>query len=314
MSSVLYDTPGPVGRRRILVGSLIALAAAIAVIVLVVLRLNEQEQFDQEKWSPLIDPGNEVFPLVWERLGEAITNTLVAAACAMVFSLVIGTLLAVTRVTAARWYRWAVVGAIEFLRGVPVVIAIFFAARVLPEAGLALGVWEPELFGFTLFSVDLDPLGYLVIGLTAYNSVIIAEIVRAGINSLPFGQREAAESLGMRRSQVLSLVLLPQAFRIMLPALISQLVVVLKDTSLGFIISYEELVRTAGQIIQTLRNPIQTYLVIAVIFILVNYALSRLAIYVERRLSRSKKVVHGDTDEAVVLPTAVGGPGATGGA
>ena len=119
---------------------------------------------------------------------------------------------------------------------------------------------------------------------------------------------------GQRRWQVLSHVLLPQAFRVMLPALISQLVVVLKDTSLGFIISYQELVRTAGFVIQNLRNPIQTYLVVAVMFIVINYALSRLAIFVERRLSRSKKALHVEAAEAapVGVPVDAGFGGAGG--
>lgn len=292
--SVLYDAPGPRSKRRILIGSIIAGLALIGVIALVIARLDKQGQFEKDKWAPLIDPSNEFFNPMWKLMGEALQNTLQAAVLAMVFSLVIGTLLAVSRITAARWYRWGVVGLIELLRGVPVVIAIFFAARVLPEAG-----------------VDLSTLWFLVIGLTAYNSVIIAEIVRAGVNSLPSGQREAAESLGLRRWQVLSNVLLPQAFRIMLPALISQLVVVLKDTSLGFIISYEETVRMAGIVIQTLQNPIQMYLLVAVIFIVVNYALSRLAIFVERRLSRSKKALQVDTAEMEAhVATAGAGAGA----
>jgi glutamate transport system permease protein len=297
MTSILYDAPRPRAKRRILIGSLIALAGAIVVLALVTIKLDQQGQFEAEKWAPLIDPSDDLFPLVWNLMLEGLGNTLIAAAWAMLFSLVIGTLLAVTRVTAAAWYRWAVVGVIEFLRGIPVVIAIFFAARVLPEAGL-----------------DLETLWLLVIGLTAYNSVIIAEIVRAGINSLPSGQREAAESLGLNRWQVLQLVLLPQAFRIMLPALISQLVVVLKDTSLGFIISYPELVRTAGLIVQNLRNPIQTYLIVAVIFIIVNYALSRLAIFVERRLSRSKKSVATETEDPAMAVSTMAGGGAVGGA
>ena len=123
---------------------------------------------------------------------------------------------------------------------------------------------------------------------------------------------EAADSLGLTRGQVLRIVLLPQAFRAMLPALISQLVVVLKDTSLGFIISYEELVRVAGQIKEVLSNPIQTYLLIAVIFIVVNYALSRLAVYTERRLSQGKKTARTKGGKAATLPAAdVAGAGAT---
>lgn len=296
MSSVLYDTPGPKARRRNLIGSIIVGLAVLAVLALVAMRLDDKGQFEAEKWAPLFDPTDESFPLVWDRLGEALGNTLIAAVLAMAFSLVIGTLLAVSRITAARWYRWAVVGLVEFLRGIPVVIAIFFAARALPEWG-----------------VDLDALWFLVIGLTLYNSVIIAEIVRAGVNSLPKGQREAAESIGLRRGQVLSLVLLPQAFRAMLPALISQLVVVVKDTSLGFIISYEELVRVGGQIVQNLSNPIQTYLVIALIFIVVNYALSRLAVYVEHKLSRSRKGLPAEVDEAA-MEQVVAQTGGAGGA
>ncbi|GAA2968114.1 amino acid ABC transporter permease [Actinokineospora diospyrosa] len=271
-TSVLYDAPGPRTRRRVLLGSVVAGVVLAGLLALVGNRLADKGQFEAEKWAPLTDPADDNFTNVWTLLGDALVNTLVAAVLAMAFSLVIGTGLAVLRITAGRSWRWLVVGVIELFRGIPVVILIFFAARVLPG-----------------FGVDLSNLWFLVIGLTAYNSVIIAEIVRAGVNSLPKGQREAADSLGLRRGQVLGLILLPQAFRAMLPALISQLVVVLKDTSLGFIISYEETVRTAGIIIQNLDNPIQVYFIIAVIFIAVNYAVSRLAIWVERRLSRGKK-------------------------
>lgn len=271
-ASVLYDAPGPRTKRRVLAGGTVAGALLLAVLAVVIMRLDAAGQFTSAKWGPLADPAADEFSAVWNLIGQALGNTLAAAALAMLFSLVLGTALAVSRLTSARWYRWAIVGVIELLRGVPVVIAIFFASRVLPE-----------------FGVDLPVLWFLVIGLTAYNMVIIAEIVRAGVNSLPRGQREAGEALGLTRWQVLSTVQLPQAFRTMLPALISQLVVVLKDTSLGFIISYQELVRTAGIVVQNLSNPIQTYLVIAVIFIVINYALSKLAVAVERRLSTGKK-------------------------
>jgi glutamate transport system permease protein len=129
---------------------------------------------------------------------------------------------------------------------------------------------------------------YVVIGLTAYNSVVIAEIIRAGVNSLPRGQGEAAMAIGLTRGQTLRLILLPQAFRVMLPALISQLVVVLKDTSLGAFIGWQELLRTGTLIKESTDNPIQMYLVIGAMFIIVNYLLGRLAQYVERRLSRSR--------------------------
>lgn len=270
MSAVLYDAPGPRTRRRILIGSVVAGVVLALTVGVVVLRLADQDQFAPDKWSALFNPADADFADLWRLLGGGLRNTLTAAILAIVLSLVIGTLLAVTRITAHPTWRWGVVGVIEVLRGIPVVMLIFFAARVLPEVG-----------------VDLSLMWYLVIGLTAYNAVVIAEIVRAGVASIPRGQSEAASAIGLTRGQTLRLVLLPQAFRIMLPALISQLVVVLKDTSLGFIISYEELLRRGQFAIQNLQNPLQLYLVIALIFIAVNYGLGRLAGYAERRVSRS---------------------------
>jgi glutamate transport system permease protein len=272
MTAVLYDAPGPATRQRTLVASVGAVVLLLAVAAFVLYRLAEAGQFTEERWGPLLSPGNQYFTQVWTRLGLALVATLVAAGLTLVCSLLVGTALAVSRITSAPWYRWLVVGFIELFRGLPVVITIFLAWRLLPVVG-----------------INVDPLWPLVIGLTLYNSVIIAEIIRAGVASLPRGQAEAGYSLGLTRGQVLGSIQLPQAFRVMLPALISQLVVIVKDTSLGFIITYEELVRTANQIIQFLRNPIQTYVVVALIFIVLNYSLGKLAEYVERRLSQARR-------------------------
>ncbi|TWF94116.1 amino acid ABC transporter permease [Saccharopolyspora dendranthemae] len=285
-NAVLYETPGPQAKRRSLVASATVGLLLLALVGWIVYTLGTQGQLTAEKWGPLLDPTNGTFTALWGLMGTGLLGTLTAAALAMVFSMVIGTLLAITRVVSAPWYRWLVVGVVELLRGVPVVIMVFFAFRVLPSLGL-----------------DLSPMWFLVIGLTAYNSVIIAEIVRAGILALPQGQSEAAYAIGLRRGQVLSQVLLPQAFRAMLPALISQLVVIVKDTSLGFIVAYVDVVREAQVIIQNLNNPIQTYIVVGAIFILINYLLSRLATFTERRLSQGRKgklgtVALQDTGEA----------------
>lgn len=281
MSNVLYDEPGPVGRRRARIGTAVAAVVLLGLGYWAYRKLESEGQFEWEKWAPLIDPNDKDFDAVWRLLREGLVNTLRAAVIAMVLSLLAGTVLAVLRITSRPWYRWLVVTFIEIFRGIPVVIAIFFAARVLPEAG-----------------VDLAPLWYLVIGLTFYNSVLIGETIRSGVDSLPRGQGEAAAAIGLTRGQTLRIVELPQAFRVMLPALISQLVVVLKDTSLGFIILYPELVRTGGILVQNLQNPIQTYFVIGVIFVVVNYALSRLAVWAERRLSRSTPRGTGPVDPA----------------
>ena len=294
--TVLYDAPGPRARRITLIGSVVAAVVVAAAAYFLVYRpLDERGQFSMELWGPLIDPDNENFKLLWARIGEGFQATLTAAALAIVASLVVGVALAVLRVELKALRQRSFEGfprpaaialralmvllngltrfCVEVFRGLPVVITIFFVAKALPDLGVDLG----------------DVLWYLVIGLAIYNSVVIAEILRSGMEGLPTGQREAAAAIGLSSFQSIRLVLLPQAFRIMLPALISQLVVVLKDTSLGFIISYEEVLRVSSQAIQILDNPIQTYAVVGAIYILMNYALSKLTTFVQGRLARGRK-------------------------
>jgi len=282
MSAVLYDTLGPAGRRRVAIGSAVAVAGLAVVGVLAVIRLAHAGQFEGAKWSPIFNPGDAQFPALWRFLAGGAVHTLQAAVFAMAFSLVIGTVLVSARLVARPWYRWLLVSVIELLRGVPVVMAIFFASRVLPQVGL-----------------DLSLVWYLVIGLTLYNSVVIAEIIRAGVQALPRGQTEAAYAIGLTRGATLRLVLLPQAFRIMLPALIGQLVVVLKDTSLGAFIGYEELLRRGNIGVQNLHNPIQLYLLVAALFISMNLAVSRLAAAVERRISSTRRTFGGDVEAEI---------------
>ncbi|MDG4767070.1 amino acid ABC transporter permease [Solwaraspora sp. WMMD406] len=294
--SVLYDAPGPRARLVTLIASVLsAIAAAIGVYFLVYRPLAARDQFTMEKWGPLIDPGNEVFHLVWARLGEGFRATLIAAGLAIVSSLVLGTALAVVRIQlkalmrrrftnlatpaamALRVGSWTLNAVsrfcVEVFRGLPVVITIFFVARGLPEFGIDLGT----------------ALWYLVIGLTIYNMVVIGEILRSGMEGLPSGQREAAAAIGLSSFQTTRMILLPQAFRIMLPSLISQLIVVLKDTSLGFIISYQETLRISTFLIQNLDNPIQVYAVVGAIFIAINYTLSKVAELVQRTLARGRR-------------------------
>ncbi|MGW3603987.1 amino acid ABC transporter permease [Micromonospora sp. NPDC005161] len=317
-TSVLYDVPGPRQRRITLISSIVAgLVLLVGAYFLIYRPLDEKGQLSMELWGPLVDPSNENFSLVWERIGLGFKNTLMAAAMAIVASLVVGTLLAVLRIQLKSLTRRKFTGlatplayllrglstllsaitrvCVEVFRGLPVVITIFFVARGFPEFGIAF-----------------DNLWYLVIGLTIYNSVVIAEILRSGMEGLPGGQAEAAAAIGLSPAQTTRMILLPQAFRIMLPALISQLVVVLKDTSLGFIISYEETLNIGKQIIGALGNPIQVYVVIAVLFIVVNYSLSKLAQYVQRRLAQGRKTANTPAQNpppATLMSQAEGGGG-----
>jgi glutamate transport system permease protein len=277
MSSILYDAPGPRARRRALIGTVVGTIFVLGLVAIVVRRLADQGQFSMELWGPLIDPTDERFSLVWGLLWRGLQATLIAATLAIVFSLVVGTAFGTARMMLGKWARLPLVAGIELFRGLPVVITIFYVWQVLPEIGVDVSFLPGE-----------NGLWYVVIGLTLYNSVIIAEILRAGVASLPRGQGEAARAVGMTEWQVMRTVLLPQAFRTMLPALISQLVVVLKDTSLAAILGlYIELLRRGNIIALNLDNPIQTLTVVGLIFIALNFGLSRLAVWTEARLSRS---------------------------
>jgi glutamate transport system permease protein len=258
------------------VGGAIATLAVVILIGVVVKRLADQGQFAGQLWGPILNPSDDSFLLVWKLIGKGVLATLTAAVLAIAFSLLIGGVVGVARMMLGRRSRIPIVSLIELLRGLPVVITIYFASRVLPELGVDL-TGMPGGSG----------LWFLVIGLTAYNCVIIAEIIRAGVASLPGGQREAALAIGLTPGATMRLVLLPQAVRVMLPALISQLVVILKDTSLAAVLGlYTELLRQGNLIALNLHNPIQILSVVGVIFILINYSLSRLATWVDQRSVR----------------------------
>ncbi|SEK98645.1 amino acid ABC transporter membrane protein 2, PAAT family [Blastococcus sp. DSM 46786] len=298
--SVLYDAQGPKARRRTLIGTGVAVLVLLGLAYLVVQRLAERDQFSMELWGPLINPGNESFEAVWRLIGEGIRNTLIAAALAMTLSIVLGTVIAVARLSLGRIGRIPLIGFVEVFRGLPVVVLVYFGVRVLDDVGV-------DLSGLPGGQV----LWGLVLGLTAYNMVVFAEIVRAGVASLPKGQREAALATGLTPGQTMRIVLLPQAFRTMLPAIISQLVVVLKDTSLvTFIANYDELLSQGESIRRNLDNPIQTFTVIALLYIAINYALGRLAQYVERRQSRARTT--GGEAEAEATDGIEGAPVRTG--
>ncbi len=305
MSSVLYDAPGPRAKRNALIGSIIGAAVIVGLIAIVIKRLADRGQFAAEKWDPLINPSDPVFSQVWNLLRSGFQSTLTAAVLAIVLSLVFGVLLGTIRMslTAAHaprfslpnGLRWLVVIFIELARATPVVLMIYFVAQVFPQFNIRL-------------SADgaVRNLWYLVIALTLYNSVIISEILRAGVNSLPSGQREAGLAIGLTPLRTLQLIQLPQAFRVMLPALISQLVVTLKDTSLAAValVGFTEALNQGKVVTQALHNPIQVYFVIGLIFILLNYLLGKLAGLVERKLAKRTAGGHVDV-------TAVGVAGGT---
>jgi glutamate transport system permease protein len=273
-TSVLFDLPGPRARRRQRVGTVIGVLFVAGLIALALWRLGSNGQLEAQRWAILFDPASGV-P---QALGEALLNTLAVAAVAMVAATVLGALLAVGRLSEHAWVRGPVAVVIEFFRAVPLLVLILFCLLFLPTVGVPMTAFRA-----------------LALGLTLYNMAVLAEIFRAGILSVDRGQSEAAMALGMRKSQVMALVLLPQAVRRMLPVLVAQLVVLLKDSSLGFIVGYIELLRQARSLVEFFNfqfgntYTFQLYVGAAVIYIVVNVLLSQLARIVEARTRRSAK-------------------------
>ena len=270
VTTVLFDAPGPQARLRHRVLTAIG-ALAIAALLLVLIReLAAKDQLTAEKWEPFLDP------VTWTSyLLPGLKGTLVAAFYAVILGLLFGIALGLGRLSNLRPIRWACGIFVEFFRAVPVLMMMLFAYYVF-------------LFGFQI-SGDLLPLYGVVAGLTFYNSSVIAELIRSGVGSLPNGQREAGLSIGLTPFKTLRLVLLPQAVTLMLPSIVSQLVVVLKDSALGFLILYPELVRSGQTLAASKGNLIPTFIVIAAIFIVINYLLTLLARYLERRLQASRR-------------------------
>lgn len=276
---VLFDVPGPKARARIRVGTVVGALLVLALIAFVLVRLNGNGQLDPARWAVLFDP-NAGVP---QALGSALVLTLRVAAVAMVTSTVLGVLLAVGRLSDHRWVRIPVTTLIEFFRAIPLLVVIFALYFVLPG-----------------FGVSLSAFTALVLGLTLYNMAVLAEIFRAGILSVDKGQREAAFALGMSKTQVMTQVLLPQAVRRMLPVLIAQIVVLLKDTSLGFIIGLFELLRQARSLVEFFNSQFgniytfQLYVAAGLIYILINVVISQIAKFVERRTRSDARMAKAD--------------------
>ncbi|WP_030221358.1 amino acid ABC transporter permease [Streptomyces bikiniensis] len=282
MSSVLYDNPGPRAKRRNVLYTVGFLAVLAVLAWWVLSALADKGQLDADKWSPFVTDVR-----VWTTyLLPGLVETLKAAALSILIALPLGALLGIGRLSDHRWVRVPVGTVVEFFRAIPVLLLMMFASAVYAQ--------------FTPVSSDFRPLYAVVTGLVLYNASVIAEVVRAGVLSLPRGQGDAAVALGMRKGQTMLYVLLPQAVTVMLPALVSQLVVIVKDTALGgALLGFPELLSQNRQITANYgANTIATFTVIALIFIAVNFALTTLAGWLERRLRQGRKTA-GVTESAV---------------
>ncbi|KOU32185.1 amino acid ABC transporter permease [Streptomyces sp. WM6373] len=273
MSSVLYDTPGPRAKVRNWIYSGIFVVLFGLVLWWALSLMGEKGQLDADKWTPFVTDSQ-----IWTTyLLPGLLETLKAGVLAMVIALPLGAALGIGRLSDHAWVRAAVGAWVEFFRAIPVLMLMLFSSAL----------YAPQLMDVPS---DTRPFWAVVTGLVLYNSAVIAEIVRAGVLSLPKGQAEAAKAIGLRKGQTMTHVLLPQAVTAMLPALVSQLVVILKDTALGgALLGFAELLSMNRQIAANYSNTIATMFVIALIYIAVNFALTVLASWLEKRLRGSKK-------------------------
>jgi len=289
MSSVLYDAPGPRAKRR-------NVLLSVAFFILLALALwwiwqtmDDKGQLKWALWKPFTESQ------AWTTyLLPGLADTLKAAALAMVIALPLGAFFGISRLSDHRWVRVPAGAVVEFFRSIPVLLLMLFANEFYAR--------------YTGVGTEQRPLYAVVTGLVLYNASVLAEIVRAGILSLPKGQSEAAMAIGLRKGQTMTAVLLPQAVTAMLPAIVSQMVVIVKDTALGGVmIGFTELLNTRSTLAAVYANVIPSFIVVAVIFIVINFLITSFASWLEGRLRRGKK-----STGVVLGPATVAGTEATG--
>ncbi|MFC4529570.1 amino acid ABC transporter permease [Sphaerisporangium dianthi] len=283
-TSVLFDVPGPRARLRNNVLTLASAVVVLGIAYLLIKGLADKGQFAGRLWEPFLRAEvwtGQIFP--------GLIATLQAAVVSAVLALLFGVVFGLGRMSDHAWIRRPAGAVVEFFRAIPLLLLIFFA-----QAGVA------TISGYTL---SVPAFAAVVVGLTLYNGSVLAEVFRAGVLAVPKGQSEAGYALGLRKGGVMRIILLPQATTAMMPAIVSQMVVLLKDTALGWVIAYEELLNFGlKQIPANFGNLIPSAIVISLVYIAINLALSYLANVLERRSRRSRRT----SATVVTAPGAVG--------
>ena len=279
--AVLYDHPGPRARARNRIFTVVFGVLLLALLYWVYKKFDEKGQWAATLWKPFTQGST------WtDYILPGLQHTLEAAAVAMVLSLAFGVIFSVGRLSDHWWLRIPSGVVVEFFRAVPLLLLMFFIFFGVPF------VTQQPMSNFWA----------VVISLTLYNGSVLAEAFRAGVRAVPIGQSEAAYAIGMRKGQVMSQILIPQAARAMLPVIVSQLVVLVKDTALGYIISYNELLQLGvNNLAANFGNVVQAAMVAAVIYITINATLTGVAGWLGRRTRRSGRAPRAATNGRAVL-------------
>lgn len=267
--AVLYDHPGPRAKIRNAVLTVIFGLAGLALLYWIYRKFDEKGQWAAALWKPFTESST------WtDYILPGLGQTLSAAAVAMVLSLIFGLVFSIGRLSDHWWLSVPSGAVVEFFRAVPLLLLMFFIFYGVPF----------------ITESPMPPFWAVVAGLTLYNGSVLAEAFRAGIKSVPRGQSEAGYAIGMRKSQVMQEILIPQAARAMLPVIVSQLVVLVKDTALGYIIGYSELLQDGvNTLAANFGNIVAAAIVAAIIYIAVNASLTTFAGWLERRTRRQGK-------------------------
>lgn len=261
--NALYEAPGPKTRRKIAIGTVLASLAVAGLVFLVVRQFYITGQLNERYWSFF---GKFT---TWRFLGEGLLGTVEAAAGAGAMAFGLGLLLMLGRRSDYKIVRGICTVVVEFTRGVPTLLLIYFFFLVVPQFGIKLpAYWKASI----------------PIALSA--SGIVSEVLRSGVNAVPKGQSEAAVSLGMRKWRLFFRILFPQAIRFVIPALISEIVIVVKDTTFAYVVNFADMMQNARVLISNYDSLVSVYLVVAVIYILINYLLNRLSVRVGSRNSK----------------------------
>ncbi|HJE59811.1 MAG TPA: amino acid ABC transporter permease [Nocardiopsis listeri] len=304
-TSVLFDVPGPRARKRNAIYTVLTVFLALIGLAILYLGFNrtltdrESSLFSAETWA--VNPAGQWAADMWTPFLRPDTwtgyvipglqNTLTAALTASVLAILFGLVFGIGRLSERWWIRVPSGAIVEFFRGIPLLMLIFFT--------MALPIVAWQVFDIPTGTFQVTALAAVVTGLTLYNGSVLAEVFRAGILAVPKGQSEAAESIGMSRTQTMWTILIPQAITSMMPAIVAQLVVLLKDSALGYIIAFPELLRSFTLLATRESNVIPAAIICALIYIVINLTLSRVAIWLERRNARRGK--------PSAKPTAAGG-------
>lgn len=278
-SRVLFDAPGPRARRRIKIATGAVLVLIAGGIYLAIARFADNGQLESDKWSFITQP--DYINFLWDGL----LGTLQATAMSAVLAFPFGALLALMRLARSRPLRLLATAYIEVFRSVPLLLLLFVFLTSLPRYG-----FNPSVFW------------KLVLPITMVNAAILAEVFRAGVRALDRGQSEAASAIGLSYWQAMRLIVLPQAVRLVLPTLVTQLISLLKDSTLGYVVSYPELMHQGESLTAYLHVLIQPYLIIAAVYVVINLALSRLAHAVEGVLNRRRRASGAEVEPEAVAP------------